>query len=106
MITKIRASKVTIEIPKEGSIPWIHITVQQVLRHDDGTLENIIPRFDYLSYPLNEVGETIYPYQDPFFPPENQISGYGIAGAMTSLVITLLIKEYGGSVNSDGDIIL
>lgn len=87
-------------------MPWLHITVQQVLKSDDGATENIIPGFDYLSYQLSEIGMGVHEYQDPLFPQENMISGYGIAGAMTALVLSLLIAEYGGYVNEEGDVIL
>jgi len=65
MITKIRASKITIETPVEGSETWIHITVQKVTKHTDGTIINVIPRYDFISFPLQNIGTDMYTVMEP-----------------------------------------
>jgi len=106
MITKLRASKILVETPKEGSETWVHITVQKVTKKDDGVVINIIPRYDYISFPIQDIGTNIYNAIDPTTSANLNISGYGAVSTISSIVIDKLIKKYGGSVTPQGDVIV
>jgi len=106
MITKLRVSKLTLEMPKEDSEVWLHITVQKVIKDDLGVTTNIIPRFDYISKPLSEVYMDVYKYQDIMLGGVFSISGVGIAQALTSAVLDFMQDKYGGVVTSNGDLIV
>ena len=106
MITKLRASKISIETPKEGAETWIHITIQQVLREDDGTLINTIPRFDYISIPFQEVGMNFYDGIEPLTQEPTHLSGYAIGTSVAAIVIGQMMEKYGGSVTAEGDLII
>jgi len=106
MITKIRASKIAIETPREDSETWVHITVQQVLKKDDGTVINIIPRFDYISFPIKDVGLNQFAFSDPVTQAAMNMSGYTVGSAIAAIVISTLEKKYGGTVTPQGDLIV
>ena len=106
MITKLRASKISIETPKEGATTWVHITVQEVIKDDDGTLLNIIPRYDYISFPLENIGTISYDGVEPLTGEDLSVSGYGIASLITSIVTKTLVEKYDGTVNDDGDVVI
>lgn len=106
MITKMRASKISIEVPYENSEPWLHIEVQKVLKNDDGTIINVIPRADYISYPLSEFMTNVYTFGDPVLNEVHNNSGAGAASLISIIVVKMLLSEYGGYVTNDGDVII
>ena len=86
MTEELRASKITIEIPKVDSDPWVHLTVNKMFYDDNMELVNNVPRFKYLSKPMSEIATNTYAFFDPVLQKEVTISGYGIAMAITSYV--------------------
>jgi len=106
MITKLRASKISIETPKEGALTWIHITVQQVIKDDNGNVINIVPRYDYISFPLQDIGVNIYEAIEPLNGEQLNASGYGIASLIAEIVTETLVNKYNGTVTEEGDVIV
>lgn len=106
MVTKLRASKILVETPKEGSETWVHITVQKVTKQDDGTIINVIPRHDYISFTVPSIGTTMYNANDPVTGSNLNISGYGAVSTIASIVIDKLVAKYGGKVTPQGDVIV
>jgi len=106
MITKLRVSKITIETPKEGSEAWAHLTIQKVFKKEDGTIINVIPRFDYISIPYSKIGESSYSGYDPITNTKVEQNGYTIAFLIKSVAIKLVMDKYGGTLNEKGELIL
>lgn len=90
-----RASKIAIEIPKRDSEPWVHITINKMFINNDGVLVNTLPRFAYISKPLSEIGMNAYSFTDPVTQQHIEVSGYGLAEAITSYVDVVLAATYG-----------
>lgn len=105
MITKLRASKISIEKPRENSETWVHITVQQVIKDDNENVINIIPRYDYISIPLKEFGTVVYTGKDPITQDDINASGYGIASLISSVILNKMLDKYGGKITPQGDLI-
>lgn len=89
-----RASDIHIEIPKEHSEPWIHLTINKLFKDDDGKLVNEIPRFAYISKPMSEIATNIYEYTDLVLKERRDISGYGLSLAITEYVDKCLKERY------------
>lgn len=106
MITKLRASKIAIETPREGAETWVHITIQQVIKDDEGNIKNIIPRYDYISFPLQDIGVDFYSAMDPLTQQNIEVSGYGTASLIGAIVIKEMLKKYEGTVTPEGDVIV
>lgn len=106
MITKLRASKITIEAPKENSETWVHITIQQIIKDDNEKVINIIPRYDYISIPLDKFGMNVYSGHDLITQSDINASGYGIAGLIASVVLNKMLEKYGGKVTLQGDLLI
>jgi len=106
MITKLRASKITIETPSEGSVAWVHIQIQKVFKDNNGNTTNVIPRYDYISVPLHEIGMNFYNGFDPVTQENHNISGYGSADLISSIVIELMKEKYGGELDEVGNLII
>jgi len=94
MTEELRASKITIEIPKPTSVPWVHITVNKMFIEDGELIQNE-PRFDHISEPLTTVGLNMFTFMDPVLGQEVTVSGYGLAQAITSYVSDEFVKRYG-----------
>ena len=101
MTTRLRVSKIAIEIPKQDSDAWVHITVQQVLE-EDGVIVNVIPRWRYISKPLSEIGMEQYPYSDVVLGIDGFMSGAGIASVLTSAAYTFIQGMFGGTIVDNG----
>lgn len=97
MIEEYRASKIAIEVPKEESEPWVHLTINKMFKDEGGKLINEIPRFGYISKPLSQVAMNSYEFLDPVSKQYNTISGYGLAQAITSYVDKHLKEKYADS---------
>lgn len=99
MTERFRASKIAIEIPKPDSEPWVHITVNKMLLNDNGDIVSSVPRFAYISRPLSQIGMNAYPFVDPVTQQDIEVSGYGLAEAITSYVDKILKDAYGEDAN-------
>lgn len=89
-----RAAKIEIEIPKVDSEPWVHLTVNKLEYDDGGALINEIPRFEYISKPMSKIALEVYDYLDPILRERRDISGLGLAQAITSYVDKHLKERY------------
>ena len=101
MTEKLRASKITIEIPKVNSEPWVHVTVNKMFLNSNNEVINNQPRFDYISKPLSNVGMNTYQFTDPVTQADINISGYGLAQAITSYVEKSISDKYGEEAMHD-----
>jgi len=90
-----RASKIIIDIPKEDSEPWVHVTIDLLLKDDNEITQNVIPRVAYISKPLSEIASEMYDFNDPILQKDNTLSGYGLAQAISSYVNTRMKEKYG-----------
>lgn len=103
MIEQLRASKITIDLPKPGSEPWVQVIVQKVLRDNTYEVKNIIPRYDRISIPLSSVVGTSYPVDTN---SDSIITGAEIFNAIYTFVVSLMITKHGGTLNDKRDLIL
>ena len=99
MTEKFRASKIAIEIPKPDSEPWVHITVNKMFLNEAGDIVSNVPMFAYISKPLSQIGMNSYLFADPVTQETLEISGYGLAEAITSYVDKVLKEYYGESAH-------
>jgi len=96
MLIKYRASKITIEIPKPQSEPWVHIVINKMeVDEETNNVLNAYPQFEYISNPLSRVGTDILRFGDPVSQELVSISGYGIASALTAYVKQVVNDKYG-----------
>ena len=104
MLEQIRASKITIDLPKVGSMPWVQITVQKVLR-DEKTYEikNTLTRWEQFSIPLSEVMSKTLPVSTE---SNDVVTGGELFSSIYTLVILALQEKYGGTINENQDLIL
>ena len=104
MKTKLRASKISIEKPREDSEVWVHVTIQQVFKDENGNTVNIIPRYDYISKPLKDFMPENYNYYDPITGELRTISGVQVMFIISSVVLEWMQEKYGGTVDEEGNL--
>jgi hypothetical protein len=98
MKKRIRAEKISIELPREGDHPWINIVVQIVIKDNDGNILNVLPRYDMIHKDAYEIATDITQAGDPVTQQMNTISVAGIDSALTNFVHKWLQEHYGGEV--------
>jgi len=104
MLEQLRASKITIDMPKSDSMPWVQITVQKVLRDEETyAIRNVLTRWEQFSIPLNEIMEQQLPVKTV---SNSTVTGGELFGSIYTLVILALQEKYGGSINEKQDLIL
>lgn len=104
MKTKLRASKISIESPREDSEVWVHVTVQQMIYDDESKISNIIPNYDYISKPLSKFMPDNYTYIDPLDGSINNIYGSQVMYIITAVILEWMTNKYGGTLDEGGNL--
>ena len=102
MAFKLRAQQITIETPKEGAEPWVHVVVQRV-EFQGENIRNTIDRYDTFSKRLSEIAAEVVPY---ISATDGYINAYELSRAVSAFVIKWLIEKYGGEVQANGDLVI
>ena len=102
MKSKLRASSIIIESPKENAEIWVHITVQQVV-YDGDKIVNLIPQYDYISKPLREFMPDEYTYIDNKGNIVS-ISGLNVMYIITSVVLKWMEEKYNLTQDDEGNL--
>ena len=103
---KLRTQKIIIEMPRTTSEPFINITIQRIELDDNGKEVNVNDRYDAIYKKLSDVALESVPYFEVLPLNINNISVYGIADAIKEVATKWIIEKHGGTVSSNGDIIL
>lgn len=96
-IIKVRANKVSIETPKEGSEPWIRLEVQRVEKDEENGIYNVTDRWDSFNMRLSQVATDEYPLL--FDPSSGSVNVNSIAIQLTYLFADWLAKKYNGTLD-------
>ena len=92
------------EIPRLGSEPWIHITVQR-LAVVDGEITDVVDRWGSVHKKLSDVALEHHEFSDPVPRPDNTISVAGMAIAIEHVAKDWIADKYSATV-VDGEVIL
>jgi len=100
---KVRANKISIETPKEGSEPWIRVEVQRVEKIGD--VHNVQDHFDSFNYRLSDVADQKFPIM--MDTSVGFVTAADIGTHLTFAVINWLAQRYNGTIDSEtGDVII
>jgi len=105
--TRLRSQQITVDLPTPDSEPWINIVVQRVEMDDAYKTLNVVDRWGSVVVPVKNIALDVHTYKE-IIPglPDNLISVYGLADAITVTAVDLIIKKYGGVLNDKGFIML
>lgn len=106
MKTRLRIQQIVIDIPRSESEPWVSFTVQKIEMDDDYKTLNVVDRWRSLNRRMSEFATNIVHYEDLLSPPSGHISGAGLGNAITGMAMMLVAREYGGTIDSNGYIMV
>ena len=99
---KIRAQKIEIDMPKDGSEPWIRVIVQEIIDDQNDNLPaQMIDRYAQMYRRLSKVQAQMVTFVDPLTQQEHTVSIAGIAVAMTVGVQEWLVEDHDGTIVDD-----
>ncbi len=101
---KVRASHITIEVPKEGAEPWISVMVQRI--ESNGKIVNTVDNYDRFNKRMSVVAFDIYTLPPQYAIAGDQFSLVNISAMINIVVLNWLCVRYDGTVNSNGDVII
>lgn len=101
---ELRAQQITIDAPRKDAEPFVAVTVQRLILKDNKLIQRI-NRERVINRALSTVAMSIYETNDPISSTENQISGIGLANAITDAARSWILQEYPDFTNVDGRII-
>lgn len=103
MIVKLRAQKIEMEMPKEGSEPRIRIIVQRIEKHDNGAI-NTIDMWDNIYARLGEIQDERHPIVTDI--SQGTFSVGDLATTLSYVVMRWLCDTYGANIDENGDVLL
>ena len=106
MLTRLRVQQIVIDIPRSESEPWLSLTIQRIEMDENYVTKNIVGRWRQINKRASEFATDIVPYDDPVPVPDGSISGYGLSNAIAAMAISWTAKEYNGTVNELGYIMV
>jgi hypothetical protein len=107
MIRKLRAQKISIDLPTETATPWVNV-IWQLVRKDAATYVTVqtIDRVDESAKPLMAFAMEAKTVSDPVTGQDITVSGAGMAELIKAFVSDWIMAENPGSfINEHGDII-
>ena len=96
MRTKLRTQQVIIDMPKEGQDIWLHITLQQVDKDEDGNIVNVSPRNQQIHKTVSGTATEIHTIFDPVLQKDITISGAGIHMALADAILNWTVDDFDG----------
>ena len=106
MTIKLRSQKIEIDLPKEDLPPWVHATIQRVVRDDEGKPLHTTDMVDHIYRELTSFGTDIKTVKDPVTGADINLSGYGLAEAVRVFVVDWIQEKHGGDINESGELIV
>lgn len=107
MKKRIRIQQIIIDIPKEGSEPWINVAIQLLEIDDEGMVLNTVHKWQTVNKKLSDVYGSKSTYSDPYFSKiDEPISTAGVADGITKMVRQWIADKFDSVVDSDGYIFI
>lgn len=105
MIEKTRAQQITIDLPTEDSMVWVRAALQTVIKNDSYNTIQTIDRTAFVTRNMGQFATQILEFTDPVTGATQNISGAGVASAITAFVRSWILSDLGGSINEHDDIV-
>ena len=95
MSSRVRASKIEIDIPTPDSIPVIRIRVQKVVYDENGKVVQTVPRVTEIYKPLTTVAMDNISYKSPVSNEVNEVFMAELAEAVKAATAVYISEKYG-----------
>lgn len=105
MIEKTRTMRIEIDLPVEGTMPWVRAVLQTVFKDGEGNTVQTVDRTGYVHRSLGEFAGQVITMQDPVTGQEVTMSGVGASMMISAFVSSWILTDMGGILNEHGDIV-
>ena len=103
---KLRAQKITLDMPREGQPVWADIVIQVVVKDAEYKTTQVIDRVYKINRIFGDFAATLVTITDPITGQQPTISGAGVGQGISELVRGWMLEEIAGAmVNSVNDIV-
>ena len=103
---KIRASRIGLDIPREGDPAWVNVIVQVIVKNADYQTVQVIDRAHNITRTLGDFAEDTKTITDPVTGQAITISGAGVGAAISEFVKSWMLQDIPGtSINAAGDVV-
>ena len=106
MIKRYRAQRIEIDLPKEESAQWVHVTVQTTYkRESDYATVQTVDRTHHVHRKVDDVATEIKSITDPVTGKAISASGAGCAALIRHFIGDWMAEDLNGERNEHGDIV-
>ena len=103
---KFRASRINLDMPREGDPPWVNVIVQVNIKDADYQTVQVIDRVGNITRKLEDFAPETVTIDDPVMGQQVTISGAGVALAVSKITKNFMVKDLPGtSINAAGDVV-
>jgi hypothetical protein len=103
---KLRAQKITLDMPREGQPVWADIVIQVCVKDDDYETIQVIDRRYKINRTFDDFAGSLVTFTDPVTGQQITLSGAGVGQGISELVRGWMLDELPGAVVNDrGDIV-
>jgi len=103
---KLRAQRMTLDMPREGLPVWTNVTVQVVVKDADYQTVQIIDRVLNISRQFDEFAQNTVTITDPITGQPITLSGAGVGLAISEFVKGWMVQDIPNtSINAVGDVV-
>ena len=103
---KIRAQKISIDIPKEDSEPYAEVVVQTVIKDANYVTTQLIDRSHNTGRFVKHFATQIVTIEDPVTGSIITVSGAGATLIIKAIVGQWLVTDFNGTLNDKLDVII
>lgn len=106
MITKLRASQITLDLPTENSDVWVRAVLQKVIKDDDYQTVQTVDRVGAVHRQFSDFAASMLTFFDPLQGKEITLSGAALGMAVAEFIKQWMLADVpDASLNQHGDII-
>ncbi|CAB4197569.1 hypothetical protein UFOVP1309_22 [uncultured Caudovirales phage] len=103
---KFRASRIGLDIPREGDPAWVNVIVQVNIKDADYKTVQVIDRADNITRKLEDFAQDTVSFTDPITGAPIIISGAGVGMSISEFVKTWMVQDIPNtSINAMGDVV-
>lgn len=105
-MNKVRSQQIIIDLPTETGEVWVRSALQRCVK-DDETYQTVqvVDRIGYVHRAASQIALQMITFVDPVTQQTHTLSGAGAATLIREMVVSWIVQDRGGTINSHGDII-
>jgi len=96
---RLRAQKISIDLPTIDSASWVLVVLQRVVMDDNGNAKQVVDSVGRINKSLESFARQVVTFTDPVTKEAHTISGAGAAEAVRETILAWIGETFDGSIN-------